>query len=276
MCTLTVAWRVFQEAPLVVAANRDEAVDRPSRPPSVVERDPLVFAPRDERAGGTWMGINDYGVFVGLTNRWVEGLAGERSRGLLVRDCLRTDTATDAARLVESAVEAHEYEGFNLVVADATAAVLLEWSGRLRVRQFDPGVHVVVNVGADGEFYEPARRPEVGPEQGDDAGRLREHLRPEPGESADSWRSRAREALGDHDFGVCVHEGDYGTVSAAVVTLGADGRVRYEHAEGPPCETAFEVLRDGPLHADDSVAGNPGESVDGRAHGSGDDGDGRL
>jgi uncharacterized protein with NRDE domain len=247
MCTLTLAWRAFPDAPVVVAANRDEAVDRPSRPPSVVESDPVVFAPLDEHAGGTWMGVNEHGVFVGITNRWVEGLTAERSRGLLVRDCLRAETAADAARVVESAVGADAYDGFNLVVADANAAILLEWGGTLRVTTFEPGVHVVVNVGADGTFFEPPRRPEVGPEQGTNAGRLREHLRPEPGETTASWRHRAREAIADHEFGACVHEDHYGTVSSALVTVGEDGTIQYDHAEGPPCETAFERVFDGRL-----------------------------
>ncbi|MDR9382369.1 MAG: NRDE family protein, partial [Natronomonas sp.] len=54
MCTLIVAWRVFDDAPVCVAANRDEATDRPSSPPRVREGDRPVLAPRDERAGGTW------------------------------------------------------------------------------------------------------------------------------------------------------------------------------------------------------------------------------
>ena len=278
MCTLTLAWQAFPDAPVVVAANRDEAVDRPSRPPAYVETDPTVFAPLDERAGGTWMGVNDRGVFVGITNRWVEGLAGERSRGRLVRDCLRAGSAAAAARVAERAVREDEYAGFNLVVADAgpgwrdagdearvddarshdrddpSAAILLEWDGRLSVTTLDPGVHVVVNVGADGAFFEPARRPEAGRKQGENASRLREALRPEPDESPDSWLERAREAIADHDFGACVHRGEFGTVSSSLVRLNADRTARFEFADGPPCETAFEVVQDGPLRANERAA----------------------
>ncbi|WP_435064058.1 NRDE family protein [Halobaculum sp. EA56] len=239
MCTLTLAWQVFEYAPVCVAANRDESYGRPSEPPA--ERDGGVIAPRDAEAGGTWMGVTRDGLFVGVTNRWVEGLAGERSRGLLVDDCLRAGSAEDAARLVERSCREHEYDGFNLVVADESAAILLEWDGHLSVTPFEPGVHVVVNVGADGTYVEPPRRPEAGPEQAHNAGRLRAHLAPEPGESADEWLDRAGEALGDHEFGVCVHGDGYGTVSASLVRVGAGG-IRYDHAEGPPCETAFEPV----------------------------------
>jgi uncharacterized protein with NRDE domain len=65
------ATRVWPEAPLVVAANRDEALDRPSGPP---RRYPLgersVLAPEDKVGGGTWLGVNDQGLFVGITNRF--------------------------------------------------------------------------------------------------------------------------------------------------------------------------------------------------------------
>jgi uncharacterized protein with NRDE domain len=238
MCTLTMAWRTFTDAPVVVAANRDESVDRPAEPPSKIE--PGIVAPRDAEAGGTWMGYTERGLFVGLTNRWVEGLAAERSRGLLVRDCLRRETAEDAARFVEESVRDHEYDGFNLIVADATAAILLTWDGHLAVSTLDPGVHVLGNVGIDGAYYEPPGRPELGPEGADDARRLRAHLQPEPAESADEWIQRAGDALGDHEFGVCIHENGYGTVSSSLVVLREDGPATYEFADGPPCETDYE------------------------------------
>ncbi|ELK45622.1 hypothetical protein D320_21146, partial [Haloferax sp. BAB-2207] len=74
MCTLILAWQVFEDAPVVVAANRDEQLGRPAEPPRRWENGdgPAIVAPRDAEAGGTWVGYNDAGVFVGITNRWVE------------------------------------------------------------------------------------------------------------------------------------------------------------------------------------------------------------
>ncbi|SHG96744.1 NRDE family protein [Halobaculum gomorrense] len=240
MCTLTLAWRVFDEAPVAVAANRDESYGRPSEPPA--DRGGGVIAPRDARAGGTWMGVTRAGLFVGITNRWVDGLAGERSRGLLVDDCLRAESAEAAARHVAESCRDHEYDGFNLVLADADAAVLLEWDGYLAVREFRPGVHVVGNTGYDGQYFEPAARPAAGPEEARNATRLRRELAPEPGEVADDWLGRAGAALGDHEFGVCVHGDGYGTVSSTLIRLGTDGDIRYDHADGPPCEAPFEPV----------------------------------
>ena len=38
MCTVIVAWQCFADAPLVVAANRDELLARPSDPPLLLQR----------------------------------------------------------------------------------------------------------------------------------------------------------------------------------------------------------------------------------------------
>ncbi|MFB6073816.1 MAG: NRDE family protein [Haloarculaceae archaeon] len=247
MCTLLLAWQVFEDAPLAVAANRDERLDRPSTPPAVRDWDARVLAPADAEADGTWIGYNEHGVFVAITNRWVDAdLAAERSRGLLVRDALGHESAEDAARAVERAVREHEYAGFNLVVADADAAVYLEWDGLLAVRTLEPGVHVVVNVGADGDYRIPSARPDVGEQQAENAGRVRAALQPEPGEAARDWLDRAAAVIGDHEYGVCVHGDGYGTRSSSLLLVetrpDAPDAVTYEFADGPPCETDYEPV----------------------------------
>ncbi|WP_049987059.1 NRDE family protein [Halobellus rufus] len=261
MCTLTLAWRVFADAPVVVAANRDELLDRESEPPAVRDGDPAFVAPRDAEAGGTWIGYNEAGVFCGITNRWVDVPdGGERSRGLLVRDVLETESADEARRVVESAVEADTYDGFNLVIAERGAAqaetagaseidatpraFLFEWDGELRIRELDPGVHVVVNVGVDGENFGPEGHPERGAEQARNAERVRDALEPREGDGPAAWRDRAADVLADHDYGVCVHDPErrFGTRSSSLVTLYADGTGDFAFADGPPCETPFRPV----------------------------------
>ncbi len=250
MCTLTLGWRVFDDAPVVVAANRDELMGRPSEPPAVTGTDPSFLAPRDAEAGGTWIGYNEHGVLAAITNRWVDVPGGgERSRGLLVRDVLGAESTHEARGIVDSAVAANTYDGFNLVVAERgggttlgdPTALYVEWDGDLRVRRLDPGIHVVVNVGIDGEYFEPERDPDRGAEQATNATQLRGALCPESGETVSAWRSRAADALGNHDYGVCVHEPDrgFGTRSSSLFTLFADGSADVRFADGPPCETSF-------------------------------------
>jgi len=242
VCTLTFAWRVFDDAPLVVAANRDEALDRPSIPPARIEGDdgdPVVIAPRDEEAGGTWIGTNEHGVFVGITNRWTDAaLAGERSRGLLVRDALAEASAAAATSVVQDAVREAEYDGFNLVVADAEDGEYLAWDGALDAAVLDPGVHVVVNVGRDADYEVPSVRREYGERQAENALAVHDALQPRDGERAAGWRERAAAVLGDHDYGVCVHGDGYGTRSSSLLQTGREFEYRY--ADGPPCEADYE------------------------------------
>jgi len=240
---------MFADSPIVAAANRDEALGRPSEPPSQYldgRNGPTAIAPRDSTAGGTWIGYNESGLFVAITNRWVDR-EGDRSRGQLVADCLGLRSATEAIDHVRESTATDSYAGFNLVVADPDRAVLLEWDGDLAVTEFDPGVHVVVNVGADGDFFEPAARPAVGRRQADNAELLRAALSATDGETVDEWVDRAGEALGDHEYGVCVHGDGFGTRSASLIQLqnGADGVVdRYWFADGPPCRTSFTQVKE--------------------------------
>lgn len=247
MCTFILAWRVFDGVPIVVAANRDERLDRPSRPPAVIAERPRIVAPRDAEAGGTWIGYNEHGLLAGLTNRWVAAdLAGERSRGLLVRDVLAESSAEAAAAHVHEAVSDHEYDGFNLVVVDAETATFLEWDGDLDTTSFAPGVHVVVNVGAnDGfelpDFGDPSNElreelEHVARAQIEDARRAREMLAASPDESAADWLVRARDVLRDHDYGFCVHRSGFGTRSSSLITIPEDDEPYFEYADGAPCE----------------------------------------
>lgn len=262
MCTLVVAWQLFEEAPIVVAGTRDESVDRASEPLAVRDWETTTVAPLDRRAAGTWIGANEHGVVAAITNRWTDDAAGDtdtggddssdngnsnrdsdRSRGLLVRDVLGYETAEAAIRFVERDLDARTYAGFNLVVADQRAAMLVEHASTRQIRPLEPGVHVVVNVGADGRYNLPETRRESGTERAAAGDTVRETLRPEPGEQAASWRARAERALGDHTIGACVHGDGFGTRSATTLAVGPAGSVRTaRHAPGPPCQTAFEPI----------------------------------
>ena len=244
MCTLTIAYRSLADAPIAVAANRDEQYARPSVAPAAIDEGPRVVAPRDEEAGGTWIGYNEAGVFVAVTNRWTDAeLTGERSRGLLVRDALSHTDAGAAARAVEAALEAHEYEGFNLAILDAADGILFEWDGTLRVSDLEPGIHVVLNTGYDDRFAIPSDRTDLAEGQVESARMIRETLQPGPDETAAEWLDRAADVLGDHDYNVCFHNDGGGTRSSSLIAIYEDRPASYWFAPGPPCQTAFERVR---------------------------------
>ncbi|MBL8955338.1 MAG: NRDE family protein [Myxococcaceae bacterium] len=142
MCTLALAFRKTAGLPVVVAANRDEALDRPAVGPFVWPRG--FLAPRDERAGGTWLGLTRSGLFLGVTNRFPTLRdAARESRGALVAELLE---APDARTLHQRAgrIAALRYNAFHLMYADARDA-FITWSDGEELTQLvlEPGLHVV-------------------------------------------------------------------------------------------------------------------------------------
>jgi len=242
MCTLVAACGLWPHTPLVVAANRDELLDRPSAPPGPYEAgNRRAFAPRDLRAGGSWIGVNEVGLFVGITNRYLARRPGEtRSRGLLVRDALACGSAREAADLA-GAVAPADYDGFHLLLADAEGAWLVHHDlEQVRRRRLEPGVHVVTerSLGADptgGRGLAVARAAEALCAAGvPDEPALAALLARHAGEGEDPFSAP------------CVHVelpglGSYGTRSSTLLWLETTGP-RWHHANGPPCRTGYRDL----------------------------------
>src|SRR6266571_4414495 len=121
MCTLLAVLGLVPGYPLVVAMNRDEFYDRPAVPPSLRPGTPKIMMPRDERAEGTWIGVNEFGVVAAVSNRF----AGQpdpraRSRGLLCLESLAHPNAAAAAGFVVKEAALRLYNPFNLFHADPT------------------------------------------------------------------------------------------------------------------------------------------------------------
>jgi uncharacterized protein with NRDE domain len=245
MCTLILLDRVVPQIPVIAAANRDEFLARPAAPPlhfaATAER-PGFVAPQDLDAGGTWMGVNSAGVFVGLTNRPV-GVkpTGVRSRGHLVLDGLR---AGSAAAVAEEADRQRgvRYAPFNLLATDGCETWLIrrgEDGGQTRTA-LEPGVHVICNRDPEDPSSTKVRRIE---------GMLADL---DLGVTPEDLVSNLFRVLGAHPASSnplenpCVHTAEYGTRSSSVLMLGASQR-SYWYADGAPCETKyrdFTVLLD--------------------------------
>ncbi|HEY9537725.1 MAG TPA: NRDE family protein, partial [Kiloniellaceae bacterium] len=120
MCTLVILRRPGHPWPVILAANRDEMVDRPWAAPGRHWPDrPEVVAGLDRSAGGSWLGLNDHGVVAAILNRRgsLGPAPGKRSRGELVLEALdHADALTAAEALAE--LDPRAYRSFNLVVAD--------------------------------------------------------------------------------------------------------------------------------------------------------------
>ena len=70
MCTLVILRRPEHRWPVIIGANRDEMIDRPAKPPGRHWADRVeVVAGLDLLAGGSWLGLNDWGVAAAILNR---------------------------------------------------------------------------------------------------------------------------------------------------------------------------------------------------------------
>ncbi len=234
MCTLIALHGCEAGAPLLVAANRDEYLDRPSEGFALRRSgDRASLAPRDLRAGGTWLGVNEAGVFAGVTNRPAVRDDGRRSRGHLVSEALARGSALEAVRELERA-PARAFNPFNCFVADARDAFVVVYEDKPAVTDLGPGVHVIGNADPDDR-----RDPKVASllERAEAVASL------EPGRwlpgLADLCRSH--HGPGGALSPPCVHAGGYGTRSSTLLRLARDpGANHLSHADGPPCETDFE------------------------------------
>jgi uncharacterized protein with NRDE domain len=73
-----------------------------------------IFAGKDRKEGGTWFGVNQYGLVVGVTNRYTGTRDEERaSRGQLVLKCLAQNSVQEVLAILPEE-EAARYNPFNL------------------------------------------------------------------------------------------------------------------------------------------------------------------
>lgn len=247
MCTLAIYFRVFGDYPVVVAANRDEFLDRPALPPTTLGERPRIVGGKDLRASGTWLGINEHGLIVGLLNRRiVENGPNDdklRSRGLLCLDALQYASAAEALRYVEGQ-RARDYNGFNLLMASREEAfVAYNRGGEIEIEKLTPGMHLLTNADVD-DFECPrisrshSRFAELG---------RREDFAANPV----ARRAELAALLADHSTqldartgrpnSLCLHLGDYGTRSSSLIFMRRDSAtVDHFFAAGPPCTASYE------------------------------------
>jgi uncharacterized protein with NRDE domain len=245
VCTLAIYFHSSGTFPLIVAANRDEFLSRPALPPRVISATPWVVAGQDLVGGGTWFGLNEYGMVVGLLNRTQPGGPDptRRSRGLLCLEALQSATPAEVlARLRREAAD--RYNGFNLLIANRREAhVATNHRDVLDVQTLEAGVHVLTNLDVDDptcpriakshQLFQAVPLPASAHQLEELVGRLAtilsDHVTP-----LDPRGQVTPNTL-------CIHHEQYGTRSSSVIVVTPEG-ARFWHAPGPPCSTCYEEV----------------------------------
>lgn len=251
MCTIIVLKNTHPEFPVIVAANRDEFYSRPSRGPVVLNEEPRIVGGIDEEKGGTWMGVTQGGLFVGLTNQrsYAPRTRAPKSRGEVVFEALRCQS-TERVRAYLGSLDATQFESFNLIYGDA-AGLEVAYARRdqagIEILAIEDGVSVLSNDRLDATNF-----PKLD--------RARQLVEPVVGQAWPELVVSLQAALADHElpgaanvevpkdapFGpgelrklqaLCVHTPHYGTRSSTVVALRPGGVAHYQYASAAPCSS---------------------------------------
>ena len=252
MCTLVILRRPEHDWPVVIGANRDEMIGRPALPPARHWPDrPEIVAGQDLLAGGSWLGVNDWGVAAAILNRHgsLGPAPGQRSRGELVLEALDHSDAVAAAEAL-SHLEPRAYRSFNLIVADNRDGFWLRHDGGDRIEAYPipDGLSLIDS----GELNQPNnRRVEIA------SPLFRAAAPPDP--DRDDW-SAWEALLSNGESPPGEPEGSalrfllphgYGTVSSALIALPAfdpgERRPRFRFAQWQPAPLPWgDVAGTGP------------------------------
>lgn len=249
MCLLIVLAQMHPDIPLIVGANRDELLDRPARPMTVLrEAGPRVLGGRDELAGGTWLAVNEAGVVAGLTNRPTKARRDptKRSRGELPIALACHNSAAAAVEAFGSGIRPSDYNPAWLLVGDRETVFAIDMTGGDLpiIEPLPAGMHILENrpVGTSSPKVNHVRDLLAGVDRLSEAPLVRhlqavlgDHEVPaavDQGDDMDQIPAQVKAA--------CVHTERYGTRWSGVITVPGEAHpptVRY--ADGPACQARY-------------------------------------
>lgn len=158
MCSIAWRWCPSQSESLILISNRDEFYARPTE--NVKKwHGTNVWAGKDQRAGGTWLGVTDSGRLAAITNHRSPDLTQENSvsRGNLVMQFLESDLSSQAF-MDRLSVAFEAYNPFNLMVYDGDS--LMGFEGRretFSLVELQPGFGSVSNADFNTPWFKQIR-----------------------------------------------------------------------------------------------------------------------
>lgn len=242
MSLLAIVYHLVPEAPILVAYNREEPLDRICPAPSIQSGKPRILASIDQHTGGTYLGMNQDGLFVGVVRRKkYDTPMNARSRGALAREMLKCNSAQQAVDLALEELHTGQYGGANFCVADPDAGWVVHSGNETDVAELEQGLCIVGDRDMNDHRDERAQM----------AQRLLtlQTLDSPVKFLAIASKVLARSPTGPGRPGMVVKEKGYGTVSSTLISLGKKPRdAIYQYSNGSPDESKFEdyspLLRD--------------------------------
>lgn len=145
MCTVT--YLPLGDNNFILTSNRDEDPKRKTvEPQKYVEDNVELLYPKDDLAGGTWIGLSNKNRLVCLLNGGFENHIKQKkykhSRGIIVKKLLKSDNAVE------------EIRNFELEGVEPFTIVLVDWNKNLTTYE-------LVWTGIDKHFKELSQEPHV-------------------------------------------------------------------------------------------------------------------
>lgn len=238
MCTVILLLRPGHAWPVLIAANRDERIDRAWDPPAAYWPDrPGTVAGRDRSGGGTWMAMRG-GLVAAVLNRpgSLGPAPGKASRGALplaAVDAASADSAAAAMLRTDGGI----YRSFNMVIADRHGAHFLRGLGRGRIDgwRLPPGLHVVT-------AHDP--NDPASPRATAHLPRFAAAAAPDPAAGDwSAWSALLADSSGPPGAALTVPPTDgFGTVCASFIGLAALGPPVWLFAAGPAGRAPFRPV----------------------------------
>jgi len=236
MGILAIQYQTASDSPILLAMNREERFNRQSQSPRIQSGRPRVVCGIDRKAGGTWAGVNQHGLFVSIINCPKRNVPTEpRSRGLLCRELLSCKTAEEAIDKAFGELHSGCYAGGNFFCVDRHKGGVVYGGDEIETEMLWPGLHILSS----------KRLNDRRDQRQEFVRRLLTLQRLDS--SVLFWAVASRTFSSKPDDsgkrGVIISEPDYGTVSSILLSLSErTPRSHMQYSAGAPCDKPYEDI----------------------------------
>ncbi len=242
MSLLAIVYHLVPEAPILVAYNREEPFEKICPTPAIQSGKPRVLASIDQQTGGTYLGMNQNGLFIGVVRRKKTNRPmNPKSRSGLARELLKCNSARHAVDIALEELHSEQYEGVNYVIADPDSGWVVHSGNDTNACELGQGLCIV----GDRDMDDP---------RDERANMARRLLTLQTLDSPVKFLAIASKVLARTQTSpgrpsMVVKQPGYGTVSSTLISLGTKPRdAIYQYSNGAPDESKFEdyspLLRD--------------------------------
>ena len=120
MCTSIIFINRSSKWPVIIGSNRDERLNREWKFPARhwFNKYSNIIAGKDEKKGGSWIGVNDSNLVSLIHNRKTKKLKKSTSRGNIILDVLKHTEINSSLNYIKK-INRLKYNNFNLLISNS-------------------------------------------------------------------------------------------------------------------------------------------------------------